>query len=61
MSIRTAASRAVCAAFAALLVLASVSTFAAAAKPKPKKKSPSRRHLTTTPIRWPSSTPSAAT
>ncbi len=40
MSIRTAASRAVCAAFAALLVLASVPTFAAAVKPKARKKVP---------------------
>src|ERR1039457_5823594 len=40
MSIRPAASRAVRAAFAALLVLASASSLAAAAKPKPKKKPP---------------------
>jgi peptidyl-prolyl cis-trans isomerase B (cyclophilin B) len=42
MSIRTPASRAVRAAFAALLVLASVSSFAAASKPKPKKKPPAK-------------------
>jgi len=42
MSIRMAASRAVRAAFAALLVLASASSLAAAAKPKPKKKPPVR-------------------
>jgi peptidyl-prolyl cis-trans isomerase B (cyclophilin B) len=40
MSIRTAASRAVCAAFAALLALASVTAIAAPAKQKPKKKPP---------------------
>ena len=40
MSIRTAASRAVCAALAALLVPASAPSLAAAAKPKAKKKTP---------------------
>ena len=42
MSIRTAASRAVCAALAALLALAASSSLAAAAKPKAKKKPPVR-------------------
>jgi cyclophilin family peptidyl-prolyl cis-trans isomerase len=42
MSIRMAASRAVCAVFAAFLVLGSASSFAAAAKPKPKKKPPAK-------------------
>ena len=42
MSIRTAASRAVCAALSALLVFSSSSSLAAAAKPKPKKRPPAK-------------------
>ncbi|HMA30060.1 MAG TPA: peptidylprolyl isomerase [Thermoanaerobaculia bacterium] len=42
MWIRTAASRAVCATFAALLVSTGVTSLAAAAKPKPRKKAPVR-------------------
>src|SRR5512143_2105216 len=42
MWIRTAASRAVCATFAALLVSPGVTSLAAAAKPKPRKKAPVR-------------------